>query len=353
MTLVPQSNLILSDSQPLTRDQKTFNRLIQQIETRRIELTEWQEVVPEFRKRVSQDLHPLLEKEKNLKIKLAERLDQAHSQKGATKTERKKLSAFIIQLAINVLDLGHTDEAIKALYNKHTDSDFDAEENARMEEIKSMMEESLGMELGDDFNGDSPEEILARLKMRYEAEQEAGRNAFNHHKTAKEQAREAKLEAEAKKLSHSIREVYRKLASALHPDRETDPEEQLRKTSLMQKANEAYERGNLLELLELQLQLEQIDSAHLINLSTDRLKNYIKILKDQVRELDTEIQTIKHQIIMEFGLNPYQKITTYEILLQLKLDVANTKFQLKNLQELIDMTRDPIQLKAWLKTMRL
>ncbi|CAL1242028.1 hypothetical protein [Candidatus Methylocalor cossyra] len=51
----------------------------------------------------------------------------------------------------------------------------------------------------------------------------------------------------------------------------------------MQQANEAYERGNLLELLELlelQLQLEYIDPAHLANLSADRLKHYIQILKD-------------------------------------------------------------------------
>jgi hypothetical protein len=42
---------------------------------------------------------------------------------------------------------------------------------------------------------------------------------------------EVKLESERIELSQSIRAVYRKLASALHPDREPDAAERDRKTS--------------------------------------------------------------------------------------------------------------------------
>jgi curved DNA-binding protein CbpA len=42
-----------------------------------------------------------------------------------------------------------------------------------------------------------------------------------------------------------VREVFRKLASELHPDRETDPAEHARKTELMQRVNQAYKAGDL------------------------------------------------------------------------------------------------------------
>ena len=51
-------------------------------------------------------------------------------------------------------------------------------------------------------------------------------------------------------MSQSIREVYRKLAGALHPDRESDPQERERKTALMQRVNQAYAKNNLLQLLD-------------------------------------------------------------------------------------------------------
>jgi len=59
--------------------------------------------------------------------------------------------------------------------------------------------------------------------------------------------------------TRAVREVFRKLASELHPDRETDPAEHARKTELMQRVNQTYKAGDLLALLELQLSIEQID----------------------------------------------------------------------------------------------
>lgn len=69
-----------------------------------------------------------------------------------------------------------------------------------------------------------------------------------------------------------MRDIFRKLASALHPDRETDPAEHGRKTALMQRANVAYAANDLLGLLELQLEVDQIDQTGLDNLGDDRIK---------------------------------------------------------------------------------
>ncbi len=65
-----------------------------------------------------------------------------------------------------------------------------------------------------------------------------------------------------------------------------DPQERERKTALMQRANQAYQKNNLLQLLELQLELEHIDQSSINSLSEDRLKYD---LKKQLRELGQEI----------------------------------------------------------------
>jgi hypothetical protein len=343
-------SLVLASTAPLSPDQKAFNRLIRQIETRRSRLADWNAAIPPFRQQVSRDLWPLLEQERGLKAQLAEQFDWAYEQKGLTKAERQKLSALIVDLALYVLDNGEPDEAMKALYNKHSRSDFDAEEAAGLEHVKSMLENALGVDLGGDLDLSSPEELLGRLETHFQAEEEARPKAKPRKKTAKQEAREAQREAEAKELSQSLREVYRKLASAFHPDREPDPEERQRKTALMQRANEAYERGNLLELLELQLQLEHIDPAHLANLSAERLKHYVQILKDQVRELDRELQGIEYGLVAEFGFSPYGKLAPAGLTAQLRADIAATEIHLRSLRRQLDTVGDVRSLKTWLKT---
>ena len=85
-----------------------------------------------------------------------------------------------------------------------------------------------------------------------------------------------------------MREIYRKLASALHPDRETDERQREAKTALMQRVNQADEAQDLLALLELQLQIEQIDESHIANAGEQRLKHYNKVLSQQLAKRKAE-----------------------------------------------------------------
>lgn len=88
-------------------------------------------------------------------------------------------------------------------------------------------------------------------------------------KSAKTLAKEAAKAQEEEQISLSIRGVPQTGQCAARY--EPDPAERERKTALMQRANEAYANKNLLQLLELQLELEHIDAAHLANLAPERL----------------------------------------------------------------------------------
>lgn len=349
----PSPRIVQTSQAPLSKDQKAFNTLIKKIEARRATLADWDTAIPRFKQKYASDLLPLQEKEMDLQSQLAQALDRAHEQKGLTKGEKRKLAVLIVDLVEAVLD-GREDGELKALYNKYSQSDFDAEEAARLEGMKSLLEGVLGMDLGEDVDMRSAEDVLKRVETQYWAQhEEAQAKQASRKKTAREQAREARLAAEEKQLSQSIREVYRKLASSLHPDREPDPVEKQRKTELMQRANEAYEKGNLLQLLELQLQLEHIDQAHLAAVGPEWLKHYIKILKGQLSELDMEIQRVEDQFAAQFGLPPFEQYDPKDLTTMLHDDMATCELAIRQLQEHLETAGDLKRLKAWLKTLTL
>ncbi len=121
-------------------------------------------------------------------------------------------------------------------------------------------------------------------------------------KSAKQAAAEEKRAAAKKEISQSVREIYRKLASSLHPDRASTDLTADEKTTLMQRVNQAYDRSDLLELLNIQLEIEQIDTNYLTNLPDERIEHYIQVLREQLAELKAELASL---------LMPYWKLVPY------------------------------------------
>jgi hypothetical protein len=113
----------------------------------------------------------------------------------------------------------------------------------------------------------------------------------------KAQKRHAEEEQAKAEIKQSLRELMRKLVSALHPDREPDAAERERKTELMKRVNDAYERNDLLTLLSLQLEIEQIQAADIANFSDERIKQYIRVLEDQLRALRDEQAGMRQSIL--------------------------------------------------------
>ena len=347
------------DKPQLSKAQKAFNNLIKLIEKKRKRLASWDAVVPPYQQKYASELLPLLETSVALQIKRVHCLDRVSDQKSLSKTERRIIANLITEWA-GELVAGRDDAALKAIYNKHSHSDYDSEEAAAAQGIKSALEEALNIELGDDLDLNSPEDLLkaaqAQLQekqMHYDAEQEAreARQA-KRKKSVKQLAQEARQQAEQDQVSQSIREVYRKLASALHPDRETDPQERERKTALMQRANQAYGKNNLLQLLELQLELEHIDQSVINNIGEDRLKRYNKILSEQLVELEQEIQYVEGGFRARFDISPFVNVSPANLMRHLASDIVGTQEAIRNLENDLLALDDIKSLKAWLKKMQ-
>jgi len=347
------------DQPRLSKGQQAFNKLIKQIEKKRAQLADWETAIPLYQQKYTSELLPLTKGLMDIQVEFLHSLDRASDHKEIKKSERGMIASLIVDLAGDLL-FARDDAELKAVYNKHSHSDYDKKEAANIKGMKSMMEDVLGVDLGDDFDMSSPEELLKRVQaqMAEELEQEnAERQAWEvlrpkRKKSAKQLAKEAQLKAEEQQVSLSIREVYRKLASALHPDRETDTQERKRKTALMQRVNEAYEKRDLLQLLKLQLELEHIDQATVNNISEDRLKHYNKILKEQLEELDQEIFHVEGGFMAQFGINPFDSVSPGTIMRDLATEIAGVQHTIRDLKKDVIAFEDIKKVKAWLKKVR-
>ena len=343
----------------LSKGQKTFNALIKQIEQGRAQLAAWEAVETPYKQKYATELMPLFKDSEELQIKMLRCLDNAFTQGNLSKAERRKLAALITDTTQELL-LTRDDDEIKAIFNKHSDVDYDDAEAANQAELKSTLEDVFGFELDDDLDLNSPESILEHAQKKFleqQAQEDVAHKAWQEQrakrkKSPKQLAAEAREQVEEQQLRHSIREIYRKLASALHPDRESDPQERERKTALMQRVNQAYDKNNLLLLLQLQLELEQIDQAHINNVSEDRLKHYNKILREQLTELQHEIMRVEGGFMAQTMLDPFAAITPDSVLRNLDAEIISIKRAIRDLKRDLLAFGDIYKLKAWLKTWR-
>jgi len=344
----------------LSPAQKTFNRLIKKIDQQRQQLAAWQNTIPLYQQKHASEFDPLLQSFNLLRTKLVELFDQSYSDRALSKTDRTKLRDILCAIAGELL-VANDDPALKTIYNKYSESDFDAEAEEADTAMKSMLEEMLGVELDDELDLESPESVFAHVgeKMRQQqAQQEEHQQKYEDRrskrkKSAKEIAKEARQEKEAQHVSQSIRVVFRQLASALHPDREQDPAERDRKTALMQRVNVAYDKRDLLVLLELQLEVEQIDQSMINAISADRLKHYNKVLAEQSTELQQEIIDVEMSFRANFGLPPYGSMSPAQALHSIQADIKHIQRDITMLKRDLASFQDIGHLKRWLKSYRI
>jgi len=336
----------------LTPAQKRFNTLTRQIEQARQTLAAWQDSIAAYRQAHAEVLNPLQAELLAGHRKWVLALDAALDQPNWTKAERQMLRDLLCEAAGDVLGGGEDDE-IKALFDKHAEVDFETEQRDALRAMKDLAEAMTGLDLGDDDGIDTDEDLHARLKRGFE-ERDAAEQARRGAKAARP-AKSATLrrrEAEAQQATQSVREIYRKLASALHPDRETDEEQRPAKTALMQRVNQAYEARDLLALLQLQLQIEQIDESHIANAGEQRLKHYNKVLGEQLAELRAEAERVEMGFRLEFALEPGWGLNPRKLGQVLEQNKRELLAERSEQQRLLGTLADVAATERWLKRER-
>jgi hypothetical protein len=367
---------------PLSKAQQQFNQLVQRIAQQRELLAQWQAFVQRYHQRLAAELHPaereLHAGQRALVLLIDELLSQtpASGSKGHSRAVRNKLTHLLLNLASQRLADG-PDVALEVVFNRYSDVSLQELREQDMAAAQSVLSQVFGVDLGPDHGASTAEELMrqaarqmderqARQAARQQerrAEREAKREAKKREQAAQkaeqsgsasaaEPAGAAPASAKAPQASQSIRAVYRKLASALHPDREPDPAQRERKTALMQRVNQAYDTGDLLTLLNLQLEIEQIDPDHLARVSPQQLAHYNQVLREQLQELDSELADCTEPFakMLPPELSRRRPLTPQWVDEALGADIADLRQMVREIQQDLLDFKDPAKLRELMRS---
>jgi hypothetical protein len=220
--------------------------------------------------------------------------------KAFTAKEKESLDDLLrgdIQVLMNLQMPGAFHEEVKMLHEElfgtSIDQMFDEELSLLQEELEEYGFDDL--DLSDIRSGDSAQDVLqkfveAAAKMA-EAQEESEEPPAKA-KTKKELLKEEKARQLEKLQNQGLGAIYKRLAKELHPDLEQDLQRRMEKELLMKRLTVAYEKRDLLALLELESEWMGSIDRDMENLTDDTLKIYNSILKDQTEELKSQLDLV-------------------------------------------------------------
>jgi hypothetical protein len=185
----------------------------------------------------------------------------------------------------------------------------------------------------------------AATQAQAQAQRKAASQARQQRK-APTQAQAADL-AQAESAQQRLRSLFRQLASALHPDREPDPERRLVKTALMSEANAANERRDWLALLDIQQRAAISTPAS--PASDEQLAEVTVLLKQQVAEQERQRAALNDRWADEFDLPLGTGVTAERLAAALSQQVQVLQAKVDQLEAAALQVQDTAALKRWLK----
>jgi hypothetical protein len=241
-----------------------------------------------------------------------------------------------------------------------------AEEQAEAaQRLRERIEEALGQPIEKPGQYQTPEEMMAAGMRQWQRQQQADEDR----KTAKRAARKAQKQAQKKSAAaekgevpavltreldakSAFRTIFRQLASALHPDREPDEQERLRKTGLMSEVNAAYEKNDLTTLLRLQMQVSQVNPQNKVGtarMADDKLIAMSLLLKEQVAALEDDLDQLENRLSRELCVPVRAEADEAALSQSLQRIQADQRHSADSLAADLRRIQNEAELKRWLK----
>ena len=297
---------------------------------------------------------------KSLLLFVHERLQSADLSDRQQRMARGLVRAWIDRLA------GSADAQVQALADLYV-SEEDAQELAQeqaeaAQRLRERIEDALGQPIEKPGQYQTPKDMLAAGMRQWQRQQEAD----EQRKAAKREARKAQKQAQKKQAAadkgevppalmreadakSALRTVYRQLASALHPDREPDEQERLRKTGWMSEVNAAYEKNDLSTLLRLQMQVSQVSPQSTARMADDKLMALSLLLKEQVAALEDDLDQLQTRLSQELCV-PVRAEADEAVMTQaLQRIQADQRHTADSLASDLRRIQNEAELKRWLK----
>ena len=302
LMLAPRAN------RPLTKAQRTFNRLVARVEELRERIVEETKLLDDALVFYGTHLHPRLQRQNEVRKDLIRLLAPFLQKKNLRNNKHRRIMRSILadQLDEIVFYEGSlTDEDLRALFKQIHQIDVERALQLEIEETRSEMEEMLD-ELGIQIDlsslcaGLNEQELAAKMAelaatIKHTAEAKTAEDFLRSSKRRKGKRhleKEERLRQAEEIRKKSIATIYRELAKLLHPDLEQDPDRKQQKIVLMQELTVACRNNDLHTLLRLELKWIQRETGNLDRLTEEKLAVYNHALKDQVAELESQLRLL-------------------------------------------------------------
>lgn len=300
---------------------------------------------------------------KSLLLFVHERLQTADFTDRQQRMARGLVRGLIAHLAEHAENADPQVRALADLYVSEEDTQEAAQEQAEAaQRLRERIEEALGQPIEKAGQYQTPEEMMQAGMRQWQRQQEAD----EQRKAAKRAARKAEKQAQKKSAAaekgevppamlreadakSAIRTVFRQLASALHPDREPDEQERLRKTALMSEVNAAYEKNDLSTLLRLQMQVTKVNPQNSARMADAQLIAMASLLKEQVTALEDDLDTLQSRLSRELCVPVRAEADEASMTQALQRIQADQRHSADILAADLRRIQNDAELKRWLK----
>jgi len=308
--------LVSSRGRSLTKTQRTFNRLVGEVEELRSKIERESLRLDNALAYYAQHLHPRLRRRTELRKEYVRALavfidGKVLKGKRARATLDEIIAAELEELHFE--DGLLADEDLRGLFERLHGRGIDeveAEEMAETrEEIESMLNDfGIELDLSELKPGVSDETLAAKAaefagRVRDAEENWRGSNR-RRRQTQRQMQKEEQLRQAEDLRKKTVASLYKQLARVLHPDLELDPALKKQKQALMQELTVAYRNNDMHTLLRLELEWIAREEGNLERLSDEKLAIYNQTLKEQVADLQRELYELpchpRYQPIAEF-----------------------------------------------------
>ncbi len=311
-------------------EQRRFQAKQAQIEAYKTQLAEQRVLAQDFERRFAAAVDPIERKKSQLSLAIILYLDSRLDAKGLSKTIRAEMSEIIFMISHSLLQVGMlTNElsVLETLQAKHGKPSQEDEGVPLIDEIDAIFQESLRADWSEQAK-----------------EQERTAAKVAHLATRAKKEKPADADAE-----QSLREVYRRLVSLLHPDREPDDAERLRKTALMVEANAANAKQDLLALLQLQWRVLAQNSDAIAQITDQKLRQFNLMLDKQLSTLERELSSAEFKFRRNFGIGQTQNLQAKTLNRVLRDHVNHGKDDLEQMVDSLNLIQDDVGLKYWVR----
>lgn len=352
--LVTVAPLCKKTAQPLSAVQKKFDQLSKKIERQKAELQEWKETAEFAQQQVHGKLIPLSEQLVVYRATLIEQLHEASLAYKFSAREMDKLDQLILNLCDLSLhrNLADTQEQrIKHIFEVHAGSSFE-EINAKLDATEQALKQQISAEpgLNDGMQGSDPEDPKSWFEYGSRQQQQAQQHASKSGKKSAKQLQKEQQQQQAEALaSKSLKQIYQRLVANLHPDREQDEQEKIKKTGLMQQVSDAYQAQDLIGLIELQIQLGQQNKAGLAQLADEQLHLYNLNLTKHSQQLEQDIEEYRYRLHDLCRFDYFDTVTPKAVIKKLKQDRQFIEQQNTEYKMLIGQLTEAKAIKLFLK----